>query len=141
MPTPVKMTKKRQGEFLQGLAEGLSVSMSAKFASVGRSTAYDWRTKDKCFAALWDGAIEEGSDLLEDEAWRRAVNGTDRPVGFYQGVAGDVIKSYSDRLLIFLLKARRPSKFGDKIETSTGENSMAELNAEDAEILKRAGFK
>ena len=126
--------------FIGGLREGMSVGKAASAANIARSTVYAQRKGDKSFGSEWDDAVEEGTDKLEDEAWRRAVEGDDVPVGFYEGVAGEHVKKYSDSLLILLLKARRRTKFGDKIETSTGENSMDELNAEDKEILARAGL-
>lgn len=51
---------------------------------------------------------------MEDEAFRRAVNGTEKPV--YQGkeLVGHV-REYSDTLMIFMLKARRPEKFKDRV--------------------------
>ena len=56
---------------------------------MGRSTAYLWRREDPEFAAKWDDAVADGIDLLEDEARRRALEG-------------------SDKLLMFLLERRRP---------------------------------
>lgn len=58
-------------------------------------TYYRWRDEDPEFAAAVDEAIEEGTDVLEDIALRRA-------------------KKQSDTLVIFLLKARRRDKYGDK---------------------------
>ncbi len=59
-----------------------------------------------------DEALEEGTDLLDAEARRRAVIGIDKPV-FYKGEVVGSITKYSDSLLMFLLKAHRPQKFGD----------------------------
>ena len=87
--------------FLDALATGLSVSAAASAAGIGRQTAYDLRNRDPDFAAAWDDALEAGTDVLEDEARRRALNG-------------------SDLLTIFLLKGRRPWKFRDnaRVEVS-----------------------
>ena len=70
------------------------------------------RRRSKRFAAQWDEALGEGSDLLEAEARRRAVTGIDKPV-FYKGKVVGSTKKYSGRLLMFLLEAHRPQKFGD----------------------------
>jgi hypothetical protein len=56
---------------------------------------YDWRSGDADFAAAWDAAVETGTDMLEDEATRRALEG-------------------SDLLLIFLLRAKRPELYNRK---------------------------
>jgi len=65
-------------------------------ASIGRHTAYNWRSSDDAFAVAWDDALESGADCLEDIAFKRAERS-------------------SDTLLIFLLKARRPKKYCDKM--------------------------
>jgi hypothetical protein len=135
-------TKKNQKKiFIQWLGSGVSISKAAQLSRFARSSAYKWRSEDKVFAEKWDDAIEDGSDKLEDEAFRRAVTGTDKPVGFYQGAASSIVKSYSDNLLIFLLKARRPSKFGDKIEATANDKAMEELSVEDKEIIARMSIK
>ena len=50
---------------------------------------------------------------LEDEARRRALQGVEKPV-FREGRQVGTVTEYSDTLLIFLLKARRPEKFRDR---------------------------
>ena len=69
------------------------------------------RRRSEDFAAQWREALEEGTDLLEAEARRRAVTGVDKPV-FYKGEVVGSITKYSDRLLMFLLRAHDP-KFRD----------------------------
>jgi hypothetical protein len=71
-----------------------------------RSSAYLWRERDEDFRKAWDEAVEEGTDLLEDEAKRRAVEGSIKPI-LYKGRIVTFVREQSDTLLIFLLKARR----------------------------------
>jgi hypothetical protein len=75
---------------------------------------YKWRAADVELAAAWDDALEAGTDLLEDEALRRAKDGYDEP-RFYEGEVCGHVRKYSDTLAIFLLKARRPEKYSDKV--------------------------
>jgi hypothetical protein len=89
------------------------VAAACRAAGVERATAY--RDRDPRFAAAWDEAAEDGTDLLELECRRRAVEGVDRPV-FYKGQQVGTVKEYSDRLLIFLLKANRPEKYRDNFD-------------------------
>ena len=70
------------------------------------------RRQSEDFAAQWDEALEEGTDLLDAEARRRAVTGIDKPV-YYKGEVVGSITKYSDRLLMFLLRAHRPQVFRD----------------------------
>ncbi len=82
--------------FITALAGGSTVTAACKAGRMAKQTAYDWRQRDEDFAVRWADAVEEGTDALEDEAHRRAME-------------------TSDSLLMFLLKARRPDKFRDKV--------------------------
>lgn len=86
------------------------MTASVQTIGISRQTAYDWRAADPKFAEAWEVAVELGTDSLEDEAIRRARVGTDKPV--YQGgeLVGHV-REFSDTLMIFMLKARRPGKY------------------------------
>ena len=54
--------------------------------------------------------MELGTEALEYEAVRRAYHGVAEPV-FYNGVQCGSVTKYSDKLLMFLLKARNPAKY------------------------------
>ena len=101
--------------FLEKLRNSGNVRSSCRAAGVGRTTVYRWRKKWATFAAEWDEAKEDACDLLEEEAWRRAME-------------------ESDRLLMFLLKAHRRQVYGDKQEvdvTSAGEQIVFEIKGID----------
>jgi hypothetical protein len=112
-PTPEPRTR-----FLEGLAAGMSVTAAAALAGVHRDTAYGWKERDPEFAEAWMRARNAGTDRLEDEGWRRAFEGTERPV-FQQGQLVGHIREYSDNLLMFLLRGRRPEyRDNSKLEVS-----------------------
>lgn len=91
---PTKLTAKKQQVVLERLSRGLSVT--AAMEGMGdRTNFYDWRARHSEFAHAADAAIEAGTDRLEDIAVKRA-------------------EEQSDTLLIFLLKARRRDKYGDR---------------------------
>ncbi len=106
-------TAETEALFLGALGDGLSVSGAARAAGIARQTAYNRRNSDEAFAAAWNDAIEAGTDSLEDEALRRAKDGTDRPV-YQKGALVGHIREYSDTLAMFLLKGRRPEKFKER---------------------------
>ena len=120
----VEKTTKKSEEymvlFLTGLAEGWSVTKASAAAGISSFSAYKWRRDDEKFAKRWELAVEQGTDRLEDEAFRRAYEGVERPV--YQGgqLVGTVTER-SDRLMEFLLKGRRRSKYGDKLGVHGGD--------------------
>lgn len=108
-------TPERRLAFLTVLADTANVSRACSGAGIGRTAAYQWRNDDLDFKKSWDEALEIGIGALEDEAHRRAFEGTDEPV-HYLGQRCDTIKKYSDTLAIFLLKAHRPDKYRERFE-------------------------
>jgi len=96
--------------FLEKLRTSGNVSFAARSAGKARSVVYVLRRNDTEFAQAWEDALEEAADLLELEALRRAVDGTVEDK-FFQGNVIGSIRRYSDSLLMFLLKARRPAQF------------------------------
>ena len=87
-----RKTADAEEKFLAALRAGKSIAAAARAAGIGRRTAYDWRDRDAAFAARWDEAWEVGTDHLEDLALKGAEHG-------------------SERLLLALLKARRPDRY------------------------------
>lgn len=117
--------------FLEKLAEGLPVTKAARAAGVAFTTVYQWRKEDETFRDLWEQAYAAGTDELADEARRRAVDGVTEPV-FYKGNKCGAVQKYSDTLLIFMLKARDPQTYCDKLRAARI------LKAEADDAAKRA---
>lgn len=78
--------------FLDLFAQTGNAMLSARGSGVDRSTPYDLKQRDERFAVAWAEADEASIQVLESEARRRAM-------------------ATSDRLLEFLLKARRPATY------------------------------
>ena len=70
--------------------------------------------------------IIERYNQTEDEAYRRAVEGVRRPV-FHGGVKVGEITEYSDRLLIQLLRRRRPEGCSPRHESTAHVNATMTL--------------
>lgn len=119
--------------FITALCDGFSVSRAAKLAGVPRRTAYNYRESNADFRAVWDDAVDCGTDLLEDEAKLRATEGTVETEEFNDsGVLVKRVVKKSDTLLIFLLKARRPEKFRERVDLKhSGEVELSSLLADD----------
>jgi hypothetical protein len=111
--------------FLEALCEGWSVTHAADRADRHRRRFYDLRDTSEEFAAAWDEAVEAGTQALEDEARRRAVDGWDEPV-YQHGELAGTVRKYSDQLLTFLLKGRRPEKYreGATVELKQTVNEL-----------------
>jgi len=90
--------------FLDTFRNSGNVRAACMYADVARQTVEALYKKDAEFAAAYDEAEEEAVDLLVAEAWNRARNG-------------------SDRLLEFMLKGHRPSRYADRpVETKVQVN-------------------
>lgn len=107
--------------FLNNLRLGYSVSKAARAAGVAPRTVMEWKAEDADFASEWELAYSEGTDLLEDEALRRAKDGVDRPV-FQGGIQVGVVREYSDTLATLMLHGRRPEKFNKSRVELTGKD-------------------
>jgi hypothetical protein len=120
-----RLTRERLQQFLEYLAETGNVSRSVKLIGTSAARVYTLRHNDPAFREAWDEAEEIAADRLEQEAWRRAVEGFDEPVVSAGKLVRDengnavMVRRYSDMLLIRLLAAHRPQKF-DRRLPSTG---------------------
>jgi hypothetical protein len=101
--------------FLASLREVPVVARACEAVGIERSTAYRRRDADEAFAAAWDDAMEAGVDKAEQEAFRRAVEGTDKGV-WHQGALVGSERVYSDALLSLILKGRRKKVYADRTE-------------------------
>ncbi|MDP6775701.1 MAG: hypothetical protein QGI83_02930 [Candidatus Latescibacteria bacterium] len=99
--------------FIENLRRAGNVKAACTAARVGRATVYRHRATVESFAEAWDDALEEACDVMEQEAYRRAVKGVRRPV-YQQAQLVGYVREYSDGLLQFLLKAHRPERFSER---------------------------
>ena len=99
-----KLTKHRpvnwEKAYLIALAKCGNVTQAAEIAGISRATVRERYDTSPEFRKACDDAIDQGIDILEAEARRRALAG-------------------SDLLLIFLLKANRPDKYRDNYHVTT----------------------
>ena len=102
VPSAIATLDGRKAAFLDALKWGASVARAAAAAGVCREQPYAWRRADPAFASAWRTALEAGTDALEDLALEFAGKG-------------------SERLLIFLLKARRPEVYRERYLPQQGE--------------------
>ena len=93
--TPIALgveARKRAVVLCSHIAKFAAFSVAADLSGVPQSTAYAWRARSPEFQQMLAAAEERRIQLLEAEAWRRAVGG-------------------SDTMLIFMLKAARPAVY------------------------------
>lgn len=116
--------------FLEALAAGWSTRHAAAQSGRSHQRFYELRDRDETFAGAWDAAVELGTKRLEDEAMRRAAEGWDEPV-YQKGELVGYIRRYSDQLLMFLLRGRRPEVYREavagRLEVSGPQGGPIEL--------------
>ena len=106
-------TPVRKNAFLDVIREKGSTSIACRVVRVRPNTVSDHRKKDHAFRDAMDEAFRQHAARLVEEAYRRGVEGVQRPVygtqgpGQGSGVVGWMTE-YSDRLLLELLRKYDP---------------------------------
>jgi hypothetical protein len=109
------LVARQKKQFLAEFRQRGDITASARAVGIARTTPYKWRKHDAAFDEAFRDAEEEVSDALEGEAFRRAMGQVEVPVYHHGEVVGH-IRRYSDGLLMFLLRARRPERYRERCE-------------------------
>lgn len=117
------VTKERKNQFLRSFVKTGSLSRSAKEVGINVRSHYYWLENDPKYVKRYKAAEIQVVDILVQEARRRAVFGTKKPV-FYKGVQCGNIREFSDVLLIFLLKAYDPERFRDPVKPQETDGEL-----------------
>lgn len=129
-------------KILDGIASGLFPAEIAQALGILPGTIREWRRQDPEFDQMCIEAESVVTDQLEREAIRRAARGVLEPVVH----KGEVVmhnneplmqRRYSDGLLQFLLRGRRPEVYGDRtrVEGSVG----LDLEGSKESLLQKLG--
>lgn len=114
------INSKLKNDFLNYYIRTGTISKAAKRAHISRQTHYDWM-RDEKYAEAFAKADTMAADLLEEEAWNRAVNGCSQAI-YYKGEKIGTKKVMSDYLLAFLLKGKKPHIYRENTEVNTNVN-------------------
>jgi hypothetical protein len=115
-------------KFFAALARSGVIKTACAAADIHRSTIYehiakarssDAGSEDKAWMARYDAAHDDAGDVVEEEIYRRGIEGVEEPVFGRVGKDQDgqvgTIRKYSDACLLALAKARKPEKFKDRV--------------------------
>lgn len=105
----LKVTERGIEKFLVNIASGKTITESAKGTGASRERYYQLRLEQPEFAKAWEAAVDLGTGLLEDMCLKRC--------------------KHSDNLLMFLLKARKPAVYGNRLIASGGPTDPANPKA------------
>lgn len=113
-------TQENREKFLAALKlENGRVATAAESCNLSRTALYAWKSDDPEFSDAWDQIVEVTTEVLEKEAWRRAHDGVDKDV-FYQGEKIATETTFSDQLIMFLLRGRKPETYRDNSKVELG---------------------
>ena len=112
-PYAPKDSPEVRAKVLDNLREGMTLKDAAERAGIARRTVCQWREDDPEFRKQIEEAYDEGTDVIERAALKRAVDGVEQ--NYYKdGVLVNTKIEYSDTLTALLLKGRRPERYRDK---------------------------
>ncbi len=128
----------RQRSLLLAYAASGNITRACQCSRVPRTTHYRWM-EHKTYKAAFGQAMDAAGDMLENEAWRRAVEGVRRlkftsrgePVIDPETGQQYFELEYSDKLLSILLQGMRPERYA---------RQMAALNVVGGDVVTVLDF-
>lgn len=121
------LTPHEKQKFLAKLrANAGNISKAAQAIQISRVTAYEHKKTDADFSQAWDNVIDDVIDAMEQELHRRAVKGVQEPV-FYKGEMVAKVRKFSDRLLEFALKGKRPEIYRERLDINNHHSGALDV--------------
>ena len=128
--------------FLTTLGQTGNASAACRASGLSRRQLNLLKQRDPVFATAYGEALDEAADVLEAEAWRRALEGIAQPVmkagqPVLDQSTGEAVtvRRYSDPLLVLLLRGCKPAKFSQRSAASGAVpdpySAMREIAADD----------
>ena len=127
-------TARARERFLKSYALCGNITTAAKAAGIARMTVYQWQEASPEFVLAMRQADLQATEVLEREAWRRARDGVAESV-YQHGKQVGTIQRYSDQLLMFLLRARAPERYRDRVDVSLTPTIKAVAGFVPADVL------
>jgi hypothetical protein len=136
-PVPHKQLKKnslnpdRQRKFIAALAATGIVTDAAKAAGASQEAFYRLRNQPGAeeFRAAWDEALDRALTRIEDAAVQRAIEGVEKPI-----VSGGKLlgwyRVHNEGLVMFLLRNRKPHRYGAEPAPKPGDPVYEKIKAE-----------
>ena len=139
--TRTNKTAIKKAAFLRALVKHPNnIGLAADAAGQSRTYMYALAEKDPEFAQAWEDIDSRAVDAADEELYRRAVQGVDKPVFQGKELVGH-IREFSDTLLIFFLKGRKPNVYNpvQKVAPTTPDGAPACWAGKDRDGNDNAG--
>lgn len=110
-------TLERQEKFLKLLATCGCVTHACAAVGMSRQSFYDLhdRPAAHAFRRAVEAALDAAMNRVDEGAVSRAIHGVPRPI-FYRGEQVGEYRHYDERLTMFLLRYRRPHRYGAHLD-------------------------
>ena len=110
-------TVEKQYAFIEALADTGIVEEACRRVGMSRTSADKLRSRPdgRHFRRAWDAAVDYSLYRIEEDAFQRSRFGVARPI-FHKGEQVGEWRHYDERLTMFLLRTRRPLRYGKWIE-------------------------
>ncbi|SRR5713226_9681044 len=125
--------------FLRAYSELGRIGKAAEAIGMNRDMHYHW-LKDEAYAEAFKKAQLMAGNNAEDEVYRRAFDGRDKPLVYEGKISKDedgnpvTVKEHSDLLAMFFLKGIFPEKYRDNAQINI-DNRQLTINTQ-----KGSGF-
>lgn len=103
----------KQKEFLKAFANEPFVTRAAEKAQVTKQSHYYWMRTDEIYKKIFEGMSDIIVGDLEEIGQIRAIEGVTKEI-FFQGQVCGTEQQFSDTLLMFFLKAKRPDIYRER---------------------------
>ena len=130
-----RLREATQTAFLEAYSRLGTITAAAAEVGMSWRTHYDWLERPE-YVQEWEQAQTNYVERLEREADRRAVDGFEKGI-YFQGNKVGSETWYSDNLLMFLLKGRRPEMYKDRQEITGAGGGPVQVQAVRADALAR----
>lgn len=136
-------TAEKQIAFIEALAETGIVEDACRRVGMSDTSAYALRHRPRAasFRKAWEAAMDYSLHRAEEDAFVRSRRGVARPI-FYKGVQVGEWRHFDERLTMFLLRTRRPERYGKWIDrTLAPDNEDWEADHPDSAIRLDGGIE
>ena len=145
-PVPVRprhdgWTVEKQYAFIEALAETGIVEEACRRVDMSRTSADNLRRRPEGvhFRRAWEAAIDYSLHLIEEDAFTRSRRGVARPI-FHKGEQVGEWRYYDERLTMFLLRSRRPQRYGKWIDRMLAPDDEDEAAQQEPGIVLDGGL-
>lgn len=113
------LTPARQVALVQAFAECGCVREACARVGVSAEAVYRLRRRPdaQTFRCAMDLALDGAADRVEDAVFARAINGVEVP-HYYRGELVGTHRRYDERLALFILRYRKPYRYGKHLDRS-----------------------